>query len=81
MSIPQRTNIFNLFLTVPNCAIKLKVIEKRIYSRSRIWTRNSSPCNFFEPEKAMDWAEKDVKKLVWKEEPRILPSNNLRENI
>ena len=29
----------------------------------------------------MDWAEKGVKKLFWKEERRILPSNNLRENI
>ena len=38
---------------------------------------------FFGLKKTVNWVEKSVRKLltVWKEELRIVPSNNLRGNI
>ena len=77
------SKICNLFLTLPNCAIKCKVTGKCVYRGAGCGLEIPVQYNFFGQEKAVEWAEKGVKKLltVWKKELRIVPSNNLRENI
>ena len=64
--MPQRTNIFSLFLTVPNCAIKCKVTGKRI-NRGAGYGLEIPARAIFLDRKKLCIAEKGVKKLLWKE--------------
>ena len=58
------SKIFNIFLTLLNCAIKYKVTGKRINREAGYGLEIPIQCNFFGPEKAVVWPEKGVKKVI-----------------
>ena len=65
--------IFNIFLTLPNCAIKWKVTGKRLNRGAGYGLEIPVQYIFFGPERLL--------LTVWEIELRIIPSDNLRENI
>ena len=82
--VPKNVSkVFNLFLTLPNCAIKCKFTRKYIYRGAGYILEIPVQYNFFGPDKAVDWADKGVKEVIDSagKKLRIVPSNNLIENI
>ena len=82
--IPKNLNrIFKLFLTLPNCVIKCKVIGNRINRGAGYRLEIPAQYKFFGLGKAVDWAEKIVRMFIHsvEKEQRIIPSNNFRRNM
>ena len=75
--------IFNIFLTLPNCAIKCKVAGKRINQGAGYVLEIPLQYNFFGTKKSCGLGCERRKKVIdrKKKELTIVPSNNLRENI
>ena len=67
------SKIFKIFLTLPNCAIKWKVTGKRLNRGAGYGLEIPVQYIFFGQERLL--------LTVWEIELRIIPSDNLRENI
>ena len=62
---------YKLFLTILNCVIKCKVVGKRI-NRGLDTNYYTVHYTFFGPGKAVDWAEKSVRKVTDSVEKRAM---------
>ena len=83
-NIKNLSKIFEPFLTLPNCVIKCKIVEKRINRGAGCGPEVPIQYKIFEPEKGVDWAERNLSEkllTVRREELRIIPNNNLKRNI
>ena len=83
-NLKNLSKIFEPFLTLPNCVIKCKVFEKHINRGAGCGPEVPIQYKIFEPGKGVDWAERNLSEkllTVWREELRIIPSNNLKRNI
>ena len=62
--IPKNLNkVFHQFMKIPNCTIGCKVTGKRVNRGSGYGLEIPVQCRFIGAEKAVEWAEKNMKKV------------------
>ena len=57
------SKIFYQFIKIPNCTIRCKVTEKRVNRGAGYGLEIPVQCRFIGAEKAVEWAEKSMKKV------------------